>query len=266
MFPPDLKWWVRRRGESDRATRHLKLRRILWVFAGAVLLGGILLQGLSLRNVSAGEIGTEARPVGLAVAIPSALTGWMGHDEPLGPSEFIKSEVEKTLNYDDVVNRLHRKGEHTVSVYAAYWSAGRMPVQKVASHTPDRCWSENGWICDQLRSNEPVVSGGLVLRPANWRLFLTPGATRDRQYVLYWHLVGNELYDYGDGLNRRPNPIKWWRDTVHYAVKGSASQYFIRLTSNRPFEELRGDPGWEEVLGALAKLGLGAQPPKADGG
>ncbi len=244
----------------------MKLRRILWVFAGAVLLGGILLQGLSLRNVSDGEVGTEARPVGLAVAIPGALTGWMGQDEPLGATELMKSAVEKTLNYDDVVNRTYRRGDLIVGVYAAYWSAGRMPVQKVASHTPDRCWSENGWTCSELRSNERVGGGDAVLRPANWRLFLAPGANCEKQYVLYWHLVGSELYDYGDGFNRRPDPLKWWRDTVHYAVKGSAEQYFIRLTSNRSFEELRGDPGWEEVLGALAKLGLEAQPPKTDGG
>jgi hypothetical protein len=223
-------------------------------------------QFFEIRDVKEGDRSLVTRSIGLAVAVPSALTGWMGQDEPLGATELLKSAVEKTLNYDDVVNRTYRRGDLIVGVYAAYWSAGRMPVQKVASHTPDRCWSENGWICDQLRSNEPVVSGGLVLRPANWRLFLTPGATRDRQYVLYWHLVGDELYDYGDGLNRRPNPIKWWRDTVHYAIKGSANQKFIRLTSNRPFEELRGDPGWEELLGALAKLGLEAQPPKTDGG
>ncbi|MDD3180448.1 MAG: hypothetical protein PHQ04_08870 [Opitutaceae bacterium] len=36
----------------------------------------------------------------------------------------------------------------------------------------------------------------------------------------------------------------------------SGEQCFIRLTSNRPFEELAGDPGWEELLAALAKLGL----------
>lgn len=235
----------------------MNLRRIVWIFSGALLLGGVALQAIRLRDMGAGDTGTAVRAIKLASAIPINLSGWSGAEEPLGASELLKSTVEKTLNYDDVVNRTYRTGDRIIGVYAAYWSAGRMPVQKVASHTPDRCWSENGWACSELRSNERVFVGEAVLRPANWRLFLAPGATREKQYVLYWHLVGSELYDYGDGFNRRPNPVKWWRDTVHYAIKGSADQFFIRLTSNRPFEELRGDPGWEELLGALAKLGLG---------
>ncbi len=64
------------------------------------------------------------------------------------------------------------------------------------------------------------------------------------------------MYDYGDGFNQRPDPLRWWRETVHYALKGSADQYFIRLTSDRPFEEIWQDPGFQEVLTSLAKLGL----------
>lgn len=37
-----------------------------------------------------------------------------------------------------------------------------------------------------------------------------------------------------------------------------AEQYFIRVTSDRPFEELKGDPGWGELVSALAGLGLEA--------
>lgn len=43
---------------------------------------------------------------------------------------------------------------------------------------------------------------------------------------------------------------------MHYAIKGSAEQYFIRLTSDRPFGEIEADPGFQEVLAALARLGL----------
>jgi hypothetical protein len=240
--------------------------KAVWLFAALVLVLAVGLQGLRLRDGKRGDVISPERRVGLNDRLPSNLGGWEGRDEPLGPTEFLQTAVEKNLNYDDMVNRVYRSGGRSFGLYVAYWSPGRMPVEKVASHTPDRCWSENGWTCSELRSNERVLAGETALRPANWRLFLSPGATREKQYVLYWHLVGGELYDYGDGFNRRPDPIKWWLDTVHYAFKGSANQYFIRLTSNRPFEELRGDPGWEELLGALAKLGLGVQPPKTDGG
>lgn len=239
-------------------------RRQVLILGGVacLLLAGLGLQMLRVRNIKDGEREAEARPIGLAGRFPLHAAGWSGIDEPLGPTEFVQSAVEKNLNYDDVVNRIYRQPGRTFGLYVAYWSPGRMPVQKVASHTPDRCWSENGWKCEELRSGERVPTGAGELIPAYWRRFATPGTTSARTYVLYWHLVGGEPYDYGDGLNRRPNPVRWWRETLHYAIKGSAEQYFIRLTSDRPFEEIRNDPGFQEVLAALAKLGLAAASDK----
>jgi Protein of unknown function (DUF3485) len=202
----------------------------------------------------------------LAAGLPSAPAGWSAKDEPLGPTEFLQTAVEKNLNYDDMVNRVYRNGGRSFGLYVAYWSPGRMPVQKVASHTPDRCWSENGWTCEAMRIDDNLKAGNQLLLPARWRLFRPPVQGGPKQYVLYWHLVGGELYDYGDRFNQRPDPLKWWRDTVHYAVKGSSDQYFIRIMSSQPLEELQGDPGFQEVLGALATLGLAAaEKPKAEG-
>lgn len=234
---------------------------LIMALAALVLVAGLGLQLVRVRDIKTGDRSTAARPIGLAERMPLAPAGWVGIDEPLGPTEFIQSAVEQNLNYDDVVNRIYRQGGRNFGLYVAYWTPGRMPVQKVASHTPDRCWSENGWTCEELRSGEELDYGAGQLLPAYWRRFATPGGSAGQQYVLYWHLVGGEPYDYGDGHNRRPNPVKWWRDTVHYAIKGSAEQYFIRLTSDRPFAEIESDPGFQEVLGALAKLGLAAVPP-----
>lgn len=67
-------------------------------------------------------------------------------------------------------------------------------------------------------------------------------------------------------FNQRPDPLQWWRDTVHYALKGSSEQYFIRIMSAQPLEELHGDAGFQVVLRALAKLGLAAsEKPKTEG-
>jgi hypothetical protein len=236
----------------------MKLSRIVFGGIALVLVLACLLQTVTMRNVQRGDVTSATRPIGLATKVPQVLEGWTVADEPLGPTEGTSTAAERTLNYDDMVNRRYRRGGDSVGVYVAYWSPGRMPMEKVASHTPDRCWSENGWTCDQMRFPEDVAAPSGPLRPAYWRLFTPPG-NGTKQYVMYWHLVGDELYDYGGGFNRRPSAIKWWRDMLHYAFAGSREQYFIRLTSDRPFEELRGDPGFEQVLEALARLGLAAR-------
>ncbi len=231
-------------------------RQYLVLGAGLmVLCVAAILQGIRLRNVERGDQSAIAQPVKLTDRVPRNLPGWTGRDEPLGPNEVTRSAVERTLNYDDFVFRVFEKEGRHIGVYVAYWAAGRMPLQKVASHTPDRCWTENGWRCEDMRFAESLVAGAAHLMPAQWRRFTPPNGAAP-QYVVYWHLVGTRLYDYGTRFNARPNFVKWWRDTLEYAFSGSEEQYFVRVTSDRPFEELKGDPGWEELLKALAKLGL----------
>ncbi len=107
---------------------------------------------------------------------------------------------------------------------------------------------------------EPVAEAGIRLNDAQWRIFEPPGGLGPKEYVLFWHLVGSQLYDYGDRFNATPAPVQWWRDTVKYAFSGSDAQYFIRVTSNRDFGELAGDPAWQRLLTALAELGLKHTP------
>ena len=220
-----------------------------------MLLAGVVLQLLKVRDIKEGDGVAEARPVKLVERVPRVLAGWSVRDEPLGPNEVTRTAVEKVLNYDDYVFRVFEKDGKQIGVYVAYWAAGRMPLQKVASHTPDRCWTENGWRCEDMRFAETVGAGDRRLMPAQWRRF-TPPNGEAQQYVVYWHLVGDRLYDYGTRFNARPDLLKWWRDTLEYAFSGSEAQYFIRVTSNRPFEEFTREPGWQELVEALAKLGL----------
>ncbi|MEY2877947.1 MAG: hypothetical protein RLZZ15_327 [Verrucomicrobiota bacterium] len=232
--------------------------------AGLVLLAGIGLQGIRLRNVKEGDRSGAARPINLAARLPSASAGWEAKDELLGATEVASSAVERTLNCDDFCFRVFRRGGTQLSVYVAYWGAGRMPLQKVASHTPDRCWTENGWRCDEMRFGEKVAAGSSELRTAQWRRFTPPDGSAP-QFVLFWHLVGDRLYDYGERFNARPDLLKWWRDTLGYAMSGSEAQYFIRVSSNRPFSEFAAEPLWGEVVASLGKLGLKTPIPLADG-
>jgi hypothetical protein len=224
--------------------------------AALVLAGALAVQTLTLRDSKAGDLTPAVRPIRLADQFPLSLGAWRGRDEPLGPNESTQSEVARTLNYDDYVYRIYESNGQHLGVYVAYWSPGRMPLQKVASHTPDRCWTENGWTCDEMRFRETVASGAEMLRPANWRRFTPPSGGAKPEYVLFWHLIGDQLYDYGDRFSARPDVRKWWRDTLRFAFTGSEAQYFIRVTSDRSFETLRQDHAWGELVAILGRLGL----------
>jgi hypothetical protein len=179
----------------------------------------------------------------------------------------------KTLNLDDYVFRLYRNGGRTFTVYAAYWAPGKMPTRLVASHTPDRCWTENGMRCVDLRFKQTYEVKGRPLLPAEYRVFVPGGAapagdgrdstsehpsqrTTRRTYVVYWHTVEGKLYDYGERFNAIPHPWLWWKDVVAQAAYGSREQLFVRVAMEIPMEELWLDPGVQELLKSVANLGL----------
>jgi hypothetical protein len=223
-----------------------------WMLAALVLLVAIVVQDVGL-----GHGVTKAAAFRLADVVRVTLPGWRFRDMPLGPSEFLASEAEKVLNFDDVVYREFTHKSTTFEVYVAYWGSGKMPAQLVASHTPDRCWTENGWKCLSMKFRQPESVGGEALQPAEWRLFETPQGG-GQVYVLYWHLVAGKAYDYGSRFNAIPDPLQWWKGALQQALLGSPEQYFVRITSNQPIDELWGDEGFAEVIHQLTRLGLAA--------
>lgn len=232
-------------------------RRWSLILPVVVLTAAAALQGIGVfREVP------KTRGPHVAELVPTSLPGWRVRNVPLGPTEFMTGQVEKTLNFDEAVSREYSRAGATFGVYVAYWGAGKMPTRLVASHTPDRCWTENGWTCQEMRFRQPLAANGAALQPAEWRRFLPPngGATT---YVLYWHLVEGQVYDQGGRFNAVPDPLAWWKDAVQQALLGSREQYFIRLTANVPLETLWADPGLGEVLRGLQALGLGTPHPVA---
>ena len=224
-----------------------------------MLPGGVLLAAVALQGMTIFRETPQPRAPHLTQTVPLALAGWSGRDVPLGANEFIAGEVEKVLNYDEVLNREYGRSGENFGVYVAYWGSGKMPTRLVASHTPDRCWTENGWRCLEMKFKEKQVFEGTALQPAEWRVFDPPrGGTPT--YVMYWHLVEGRPYDYGERFNDVPDPLLWWKDAVQQALLGSREQYFIRLTSSEPLENLWNDPGFAEVLRGLGRLGLTVQP------
>lgn len=232
-------------------------RRWSLVLPAVVLIAAVAVQGLRFIRES-----PKPREPHLARAVPAQLTGWTGRDVPLGATEFVANEVEKVLNYDEVVNREFTRSGENFGVYVAYWGAGKMPTRLVASHTPDRCWTENGMRCVEMKFKQPANFEGAALQPAEWRRFESARGGKP-VYVLYWHLVEGRLYDYGDRFNDVPSPLLWWKDAVQQAFLGSREQYFIRITSSEPLENLWSDPGFAEILRGLGRLGLAVKPPVA---
>jgi len=233
----------------------------LWRQWSLVIPAVVLLAAVGLQGAGKWREPPKARDPHLATTVPASVPGWNSRDLPIGSSEFLASEAEKVLNYDEVLNREYTRGGEGFGVYVAYWGAGKMPTRLVASHTPDRCWTENGWRCVDMKFKQPQVFEGAPLQPAEWRLFEPPGGGKPT-YVLYWHLVEGRIYDYGERFNAIPSPMRWWKDAMQQVLLGSREQYFIRLTSTEPLENLWRDPGFADVVRGLERLGLTLpQPP-----
>lgn len=221
-----------------------------------------LVTAVAVQGMHVFREGPRARAAHLAQSVPAEVAGWGSRELPLGPNEFLSSEAEKVLNYDEMLNREYSRGGRSFGVYVAYWGAGKMPTRLVASHTPDRCWTENGWRCLAMKFKQSATLDGVALQPAEWRQF-EPPLGGSPVYVLYWHLVEGRTYDYGGHFNNVPSPQLWWKDAVQQAVRGSREQYFIRLTCNEPLENLWNDPGFGAVLRGLERLGLAVPAPAA---
>jgi len=220
-----------------------------------VLLAAVTVQGVDVfREVP------KSRGLHLARTIPESVPGWTGRVLPLGANEFTSKEAEKILNYDEVVYREYRQGDVFFTAYAAYWGAGKMPTRFVADHTPDRCWTENGWRCLGMKFRQVMKLDGKPLQPAEWRLFEPPNGGKPT-YVLYWHLVEGRVYNYGERFNSIPDPFRWCKDAVQQALLGSREQYFIRVASSEPLEKLWSAPGFIELMRGLGQLGLPEERP-----
>jgi hypothetical protein len=187
--------------------------------------------------------------------VPGDLEGWQVTDKDLGATESIRERAADILDLDDFVYRNYSRngGEEFFEVYVAYWGPGKASILEVSSHTPDRCWTENGWspVAREHKVRKEVRGEPLI--PSEWRIFEIQG---NEQFVHYWHLVGGESYEYGKRSNAFPTPYSYVRDLLRSHVFGTGEQYFIRINTNVPFDRLWNNPGFQEVVANVADLGL----------
>lgn len=188
----------------------------------------------------------------LSEAVPQELPGWEIEDHELAESEEMQDRVEDILNFSKALFRSYSKDDTEIAVYIAYWEPRKMPVRMVQAHTPDICWVRNGWEVADSEYSVALSADGIPLKPAEFRVM-----TRDPaplQYVYYWHTVGDRIY-----VNRtigswdRWDPIK---SLFKFGLKQRREQFFIRLSSNRPFSEIWNDPDFQIILKDLADLAI----------
>lgn len=183
--------------------------------------------------------------------LTSEIKGWEWEDAELAATERLQEISENALNYNDHIYRRYTRGGNVVSLYMGYWEPLQMPVRQVGSHTPDVCWVRNGWKYEVGEDLVTLQDGqGRQLKPAMYREYTYNGG--NRQYVYFWHLVGNEVFI------AKNEPGQWDRmqiltDFFRFGMNQKREQYFIRLQSERPFKLIWEDEGFQELLTSMAE-------------
>jgi len=229
----------------------MKLSHLALSFAAVVLVCALVIQsGLVAPRLSA-KVTTKP----LQELIPARLPGCTVEDVPVGPTEMDSKDISRTLDYDQLVYRRYRSARGTFSLYAAYWGPQRLSPNLVGSHTPDRCWAGSGWTCEASSFSWKSKLGEQELFPAQYRFF-RDSAGRVQQ-VIYWHLVGGRPFEGDYHLDGSRSILAYWKAILFHHAGVNTEQYFIRLSSDRPYEEIWNDPGFRTLMEALARLGLG---------
>ncbi len=227
------------------------MKPVLWAGLG-ILIAAIVLQIGS--RVSRGDARTIPS---LAEAVPAEIPGWQSRVVPLAETEELKQAVSEVLQFDDVLTRGYSSPGADITLYIAYWRPGKVPPRSVGVHTPDTCWVQNGWTRETREYRVPLATVRGPLKPAESGTYRLHGT---RLHVLFWHLVGGRPYAYEqEGLHALSAPLQ---DLFTFGLRQRREQLFIRLSCNQPFERVWQDPGVQELLAALGRLGLTPAPPQ----
>lgn len=138
-----------------------------------------------------------------------------------------------------------------ITVYLAYWAPGQTTVSAVAMHTPEACWPGGGWTMQPVASAEqPFTARDLeALATPEYRSFTQNG---DLRHVWYWHLYDGRSITQTDPLSPAALLHYAWR----YGFSTAGEQLFVRISSNRPWSEIRNESLIADILRPLQKHGL----------
>ncbi len=220
----------------------------LWVFTG----GAVLLAGLLAFFVIASRPGSapvsQGPEVVLDELVPATPAGWqVATVEGLTRfSGILQTEHLIERNYRTVIN-----GQPVIlNVYVAHWIAGAAPVSLVASHTPDACWPGGGWKLEPHPDRQVELPlGPRQLPVAEHRIFRFGQAP---QHVWFWHVYNGRVINYRDPYSV-PALVEI---ALRYGFSREGSQYFVRVSSNASWDQLRDQPLVQELFANLAPIGL----------
>jgi exosortase/archaeosortase family protein len=184
----------------------------------------------------------------LAALLPAAPAGWT-----VSPAVDLDA-FSDVLQTHDLVERVYSAGpgpdDAHLTLYLAYWRPGQASVSLVDLHTPDACWPGAGWEAAAVpRERVALPVADQILPPAECRLFALQGF---RTNVWYWHLYGGRPLEIVDPRSATRLLRLAWR----YGFGRADDQLFVRVSSNRPWEEIASQPALRQFFVNLQPLGL----------
>ncbi len=208
--------------------------------------GATLLVAFFIANTRSSPRGHEPVP-DLFALLPESAAGWRAKTTDL-------YSFRGTLQTDHLAQRNYiretENGPTEIIIYVAYWRAGQAPVSLVASHTPDACWPGSGWKSVPTRETRSRLQvGGRDLASAEHRLF---EAAQRPQHVWFWHLYDGAPITYRDPYSA----VELLRIALRYGFRREGDQLFVRVSSNRPWAEIGGEPLLAAFFDRTRALGL----------
>jgi exosortase len=201
-------------------------------------------------NSARPAIRQDQTPPSLASLLPVRAADW----EVLTPNNLYQfADILQTSNLiERTYLRATAPGQFTqITVYVAYWAPGQASVSRVASHTPDACWPGSGWSAQPVVDTKDVpVVPGLIISPGEHRLFRNNVGFP--QNVWFWHIYDGRVISYRD-----PYSIPaLFQIALQYGFRRPGDQFFVRISSNKPWSELQDEPVVREILTNLTRIGL----------
>jgi exosortase len=222
---------------------HSSLQDILSAYLGAILAGGIFVVVLATRS--------QPRPgemPPLASLLPDAPAGWAAQTTE-GLDQF-----SGVLRTHDLVERVYApnggQSETRLTLYVAYWKPGEASVTQVDAHTPDACWPGTGWESKPVPEERVDLSvDGRLLPTAERRLF---AHDRFETNVWFWHLYGGHPLEFVDPYSA----LRLLKLSLRYGFRRPKDQLFVRISSNKPWDEVSESPVMRQFMGKMEPLGL----------
>lgn len=142
------------------------------------------------------------------------------------------------------------EGPIQITLYIAHWAPGEASVSSVAAHTPDACWPGGGWVVGPVTNPQVKLEvSGRVLPVAEHRFFIQGPLP---QHVWFWHIYNDRPINYRDPYSVPALFEIAWR----YGFQRNGNQYFVRLSSNQPWEKISREPLVQEIFRRLATIGI----------